>query len=185
MEIYKSLSVLQKFERFFEKMPHESSIAFIINKMDAPFVPLFVKALLRYLGRKAPIMAVVDGNISWYRFKSWITGIKYDQDIIETWLSNNEPRRDLIAHSSSLYNMKAEFIINLSDYFNNYTNEQMFATRNATSGYSHIRLPSPFLDELQAMKFLSSKINQTSDRVYPIHRNNMEKYLRRTSAMSY
>ena len=31
VEIYARLSVLQKFERFFEKIPHDSSIAFIHN----------------------------------------------------------------------------------------------------------------------------------------------------------
>ena len=57
VEIYKDLSVLQKFERFLQKIPHDSSIVFM-NKWDATFLPLFVKALLRHIGRKPPIDAM-------------------------------------------------------------------------------------------------------------------------------
>ena len=60
VEIYTNLSLLQKFERFFEKIPHESSIAFTYRK--APLFPLFVKALLRRLGRKPPIVVGIDGE---------------------------------------------------------------------------------------------------------------------------
>ena len=158
IEIYTSLTVLQKFENFFEKIPPDSSLAFIFNRRDAPFIPLFVKSLLGHLGRKPPIDA------------------KCSQDI-QTWLSNNEPRRDLIAHASTLSNMKTQFIINLSPKLS--SNEQMFTTRNATSQYSHIYLPTSSPDELEAMKFLSSEKYQQSDEEYPIHRSNMEKYLRR------
>ena len=91
-----NLSVLQKFETFFEKIPHDSSIAFINQETLSTFVPLFVKALLRYLGRKTPVDA------------------EYDSDIVQTWLSNNEPRRDLVAHSSTFEDVKADFIINFS-----------------------------------------------------------------------
>ena len=63
VEIYEGLSVLQKFERFVKKISHDSTIAFILNQTNAPFVPLFVKALLRYLGRKPPIDAKHDSNI--------------------------------------------------------------------------------------------------------------------------
>ena len=61
VEIHTNLSLLQKFERFFEKIPHESSIAFIYQK--APLFPLFVKAFLRRLGRKPPIDATNDGEL--------------------------------------------------------------------------------------------------------------------------
>ena len=60
VEIHTNLSLLQKFERFFEKIPHESSIAFTYRK--APLFPLFVKALLRRLGRKPPIVVGIDGE---------------------------------------------------------------------------------------------------------------------------
>ena len=167
VEIFASLSVLQKFERFFEKIPHDSSIAFIFNQSlqsfaghYVTFFTLFVKALLRYLGRKPPIDA------------------KYDPDIIQKWLSNNEPRRDLIAHSTTLNNMKAKFIINLSTKLSEFF--YLFAARNATSQYTHICLPNPSRDELNAMKFLSSEKNDQNHVEYSMHRSNMKKYLRRT-----
>ena len=82
VEIYASLSVLQKFETFFEKIPHDSSVAFINNCASSSFqknlTKSFVKTLLRRLGRKQPI----DANC--------------DSDIIQTWLSNNEPRQGLL-----------------------------------------------------------------------------------------
>ena len=60
VEIHTSLSILQKFEKFFEKIPHESSVVFIYQKR--PLFPLFVKAFLRRLGRKPPIDAAIDGE---------------------------------------------------------------------------------------------------------------------------
>ena len=120
------------------------------------FVPLFVKALLIQLERNPPIDA------------------KYDPDIVQTWLSNNEPRKDLIAHSSALNNVKAEFIINLTSI-----HERKFATRNAKSQYSHIFLPTPSRDEHEAMSFLTSENYKQSDEASPMYRNKMEKYLRR------
>jgi hypothetical protein len=157
---YKNLSLLQKFEIFFEKIPHDSSIAFIVNKMEPPLIILFVKAFLRQLGRKPPIDA------------------KYDPNIVQTWLSNNEPRMDLIAHSSALNNTKAEFIINLSPYF--LSHNQISGSKNATTRYSHIQLPFLSADEVKAITFLSSEKNKQSDEAYPMHLNIMEKYLRRT-----
>ena len=160
VEIYSTgLSVLQKFEMFFEKIPHDSSIAFDFNQRYDDDIPLFVKALLRHLGRKPPI----DAN--------------YDQDIVQTWLSNNESRRDLVAHLSTFGNTKAEFIINLSSY--SYL-DQISAARNATSKYSYICLPFPSTDERYAMTFLSSEEYNQSDKAYSVHWNNMEKYWRRT-----
>jgi hypothetical protein len=161
VEIYTSLSVSQKFEKFVEKISHDSSIAFILNQTNAPFVPLFVQALLKHLGRKSPIDA------------------ENDSDIVQTWLSNNEHRRDIFATSLALnWNWKAKFIINLSSKL--LSNEQMFGVRNAISQYSHICLPTPSKDELKAMTFLSSGKNKQTDQYYTMHRNNMEKYLRRT-----
>ena len=61
VEIHTNLSLLQKFERFFEKIPHESSIAFIYPK--ASLFRIFVKAFLRRLGRKPPIDATNDGEL--------------------------------------------------------------------------------------------------------------------------
>ena len=140
---------------------------------NAPFVPLFVKALLRHLGRKAPIMAIGDERIGCYnRFIPCLKG----PDIVQTWFYNNEPRRDLVAHLSTLKNMKAEFLISLSPYYLNHIS----ARRNATSKYSHICLPTPSADELKAMTFLSSEENKQSNKAYSMHKSNMEKYLRRT-----
>ena len=160
VDTFISLSVSQKFEKWFEKIPHNSSVVFILNPGVAPFVSFFVKALLQHLGRKTPI----DAN--------------YDPDIVQTWLSSNEPRRDLIACSSTLNHMKAKFIINLSDYSTSY--EQVSAARNATSHYTYIYLPFPSRDEHEAMAFYSSEENKQSDEAYSMLRNNMEKYLRRT-----
>ena len=81
VEIFTSLSVLQKFGRFFEKIPHNSYTAFVSMEKNDTFIPIFVKALLRQLGRKPPIDA------------------KYDPNIVQTWLSNNEARMDLILHT--------------------------------------------------------------------------------------
>ena len=159
VEIYKSLSLLQKFERFFEKIPRDSSIAFIFNTANTPFVPFFVKALLGQLGRKPPIDAGCD------------TGM------VQTWLSTNEARRDIIAHSSTLNNMKAEFIINLSSNLPS----MIPPTRNATSKCTHICFSTPSTDELKAMIFLSSEKNKQSDSAYSMHRDNMKRYLRRTN----
>ena len=158
VEIHQNRSLLQKFERFFEKIPHESSIAFIYPK--ASLFRIFVKAFLRRLGRKPPIDA------------------KQDPDIVQTWLFNNEARRDLIAHSSTLNNMKAKFIINLSYYFTSY--EQESTARNATSQCTFLSLPWPSTDEEKAMKFLSTEENKQSGEAYSMHRNNLEQYLRRT-----
>ena len=164
VDIYASLSLLEKFARFFEKIPQYSSIAFIIQR-NTPFVPLFVEALLRQLGRKAPINA------------------KYDPDKVETWLYNNEARRDLIADTSALNildqtnkHLKAKFIIDL--YSNLFSLEQISAARNATSLYTHICLPTPSRNELRAMKFLSSEKYKKSDKGYSMHRNNLANYLR-------
>ena len=154
VEIHTSLPLLQKFERFLEKIPHESSIAFIYQK--APLFPLFVKAFLRHLGRKPPIDA---GN---------------DPYSARTWLSNNETRRDLSTHQ---FDVKSEFIINLSFQSRKF---QETLARNATSRYTHIYLPIPSSDELEAITFLSSEKNEQSDEAYPMHANNMEKYLSRT-----
>ena len=156
IEIYTNLSLLQKFERFFEKIPLDSSIAFVFDKRNAPFVPLFIKALSIQLERKPPFDAM------------------YDQDIVQTWLSNNESRGDLIAHSSTLNNMKTEFIINLSSI-----HERKFATRNAKTQYSHIFLTTPTRDEHEAMTFLSSENYKQSDEAYLMYRNKFEKYLRK------
>ena len=160
VEIYSGLSLLQKFERFFEKIPYDSSIAFFINRSYAgryaPFFHFFVKALSRHLGRKLPIDA------------------KYNSDI-QTWLSNDEPRKDLIAYSSTLNNVEAKFIINLSS--NLLSNKQISATRNVTSRYTDIYLPNPSTDELTAMTFLSSDQDEQSHEAYSMHKNNMEKYL--------
>ena len=153
VEFYASLSMLQKFEMFFEKITHDSSIAFVWQR-NANFVPIFVKALLRHLGRKPPIDA------------------KYDSDIVQTWLSDNEPRKDIIVHSSTLNNMKPECIICLYS-----VHEQMFATRNAKSRYSHIFLPTPSRYELRTMTYLSSEKNKQSDEAYSRYRNKMENYL--------
>ena len=162
VEIYSGLSLLQKFERFFEKIPQDSSIAFIFNRSYAgryaPFFPFFVKALLRHLGRKPPIVA------------------KYDSHI-QAWSSKNAPRKDLIAYSSNLNNVKAKFIINLSS--NLLSNEQISATRNVTSRYTDIHLPNPSTDELTAMTFLSSDQHKQNHEAYSIHMNNMETYLRK------
>ena len=125
-----------------------------------PFFLLFVKALLRHLGRKFPIDA------------------EYNPDIIQTWLSNNEPRRDLIVHSSIHNNLKSEFITNLSSYLS--SKKQTSGPKNATSQYTKIYLPLPSTNELEAMTFLSFQKNKQSDEAYPMHRDNMEKYLRRT-----
>ena len=137
----------------------------------------FVKALLRHLGRKTPVMAVGDENISCYRSILCLKG----PDIVQTWLSNNEPRRDLIAYLSTLKNKKAEFIINLSLYNHDKVpeNNQISSARNATSKYSNICLPTPTSDEYEAVTFLSSKKNKESDEAYSMHRSKMEKYLRR------
>ena len=148
---FRSLSLLQKFERFFEKIPHDSSIAFVFDEWNAPFVTFFVKALLRHLGRKTPVMAVGDENISCYRSILCLKG----PDIVQTWLSNNEPRRDIIACLSTLKNKKAEFIINLSLY-----NPHISSARHATLKYSNIYLPTPTTDEYEALLFISSKKNK-------------------------
>ena len=162
VKIYKDLSVFQKIERFFEGISHDSSIAFTFNQGNAPFIPLFVKALLRHLGRKPPIDA------------------KYDPEIVQTWLSNNEPRRDLIACSSTLNNMKLEFVINLRQNRLCSNLPSISATSIATSHYTHICLPTPLTNDLKAMTFLSSDKNKQSDEAYSIYRDNFEKYLRRT-----
>ena len=159
--IYASLSLLEKFERFFEKIPHDFSIAFaVIEGNDDPFVPLFVKALLRHLGRKPP------------------TDAKHDQDIVQKWLSNNEAMTDLITYPSTLWNVKTKFIINLSsNMINDTSKEQIFGTRNATSQYTHICLPTPSPDELKAMTFFSSEKHKQSNEACSIHNKNMQKYL--------
>ena len=159
VEIFTSLSVLQKFGRFFEKIPHNSYTAFVSMEKNDTFIPIFVKALLRQLGRKPPIDA------------------KYDHDIVQTWLSNNEARRDLVASSSTLNNMKTKFIINLS-YYSSY--KQVSAARNATSLYTFIELPVPSPDERESMTFLSAEKNKQSDEAYSMHMNNLETYVRRT-----
>ena len=89
----------------------------------------------------------------------------------------NEPRRDLIAHSSTLKNVKTKFIINL---IIKYDQVQTSAARNATSQYAFIFLPFPLPDEETAIKFLSAEKNKQSDEAYSMHRNNLEQYLRRT-----
>ena len=160
VDIYASLSLLEKFARFFEKIPQYSSIAFIIQR-NTPFVPLFVEALLRQLGRKAPINA------------------KYDPDKVETWLYNNEARRDLIAHASTLKDMKAEFVVNLSP--NVLSLENISVRRNVTSRYTDICLPNPSHDELKAMKCFGSDKFKQSDGSYSTHRDNMDKYLKITN----
>ena len=106
-------------------------------------------------------------------------------DIIQAWLSNNETKRDLITH---IFDTKAEFIINLYDYhyptkkFQKiyYDEEEEEVTSPGTSRYTHIWLPYPSADELKAMTFLSSEKNDQNDEAYPMHANNMEKYLSRT-----
>ena len=158
--IYTSLSVLQKFERFFEKIPHDSAIAFILNLGNATFVDIFVKALLRLLGRFPPIDA------------------KHDQDKVQAWLSNNKAITDLITYPSTLWNVKTKFIINLSsNMINDTSKEQIFGTGNATSQYTHICLPTPSPDELKAMMFFSSEKHKQSNEACSIHNNNMQKYL--------
>ena len=111
---------------------------------------------MRYLGRKTPIDA------------------KYDPDIVQAWLHNKEPRGDLIAHSPTLNNMKAKFIINLSYWY-----ENVSAAQNATSQYTFIRPPFASPDEHEAIIFLSSEKNKQSDEAYSMHRNHFEQYLRR------
>ena len=72
--------------------------------------------------------------------------------------------------------MKAEFIINLSfetKHFGDYASY-------STSQYTHIYLPTPSSDELEAITFLSSEKNKQSDEAYSMHRNNLEQYMRRT-----
>ena len=61
VEIHTNPSLLQKFEKFIEKIPPESTIAFIHEKNY--LFPLFVKAFLRRLGRKPPIDAENDGEL--------------------------------------------------------------------------------------------------------------------------
>ena len=152
VEINAGLSVLEKFEKFFDKIPYDSCIAFV-DQRTAIFVPLFVKALLRQLRRNSPIHAYDDPN----------------------WLSNNVFQRDLIA--CTLNNMKTEFIIILSSQL---LSKKPIFTRNATKQYSSICLPKPSKEEENAMIFLSSENNKQSDEAYPMHRNNFEKYLRKT-----
>ena len=90
-------------------------------------------------------------------------------------MSNKQlTKRDLITHH---FNTKAEFIIKLYDPTKEF---QKRSTRNVTSRYTHIWLPTPSADELKAMAFLSSEKNEQSDEAYSIHMNNMEKYLSRT-----
>ena len=156
VKIHSSLSVLQKFERFFEKIPHDSSVGFIFIQRSSPFVHFFVTAILRYLGRKPPIDA------------------KYDPDIVQTWLSDNEARRDLITHPSTLDNMNLEYIINLSSYL------PAKGTKNpASKYYTQIRLPTPSTDEHEAMTFISSEKNKQTDEAYQMNMHNFEKYLGR------
>ena len=95
------------------------------------------------------------------------------EDIVQTWLSNNETKRDLITH---LFETQAEFIINLYDY--HYPTKKF--QRGRASRYAHIWLPYPSADELKAMIFLSSEKNEQNDEAYSMHMNNMEKYLSRT-----
>ena len=161
VDIYTSFTVLQKFEKLFEKIPQDSSIAFIFILGNAPFVPVFVRALSRQFGRKAPIDA------------------KNDPDIVQTWLSNNEPRTDLIAHSSALKNMKTKFITNLSS--NLLTPEEISATQNVTSQYTHICLPAPSKNEHKAMIYFSSEKHSDQDWQKNWHRQNLKNYLRRTN----
>ena len=73
-------------------MPHDSPTAFICNFSEAPFVPLFVKALLRHIGRKTPIDA------------------KYDPNIVQMWSSNNEARRDRTSFSTHQFQMTLTLI---------------------------------------------------------------------------
>ena len=89
------------------------------------------------------------------------------------WLSNNETKRDVTAHR---FDMKAKFIINQSFE----TQHSEANSRNVTSQYTHIYLPTLSADELEAITFLSSEKNEQSDEAYPMHANNMEKYLSRT-----
>ena len=95
-EINKHIPLLQKFERFFEKIPHDSSIVFVFNGMNSSFIPLLVKALLRLLGRKTPIisMPAEDRNISCFRFIPCLTKNDPDQgnllQIIVIWVVRRE-----------------------------------------------------------------------------------------------
>ena len=98
--------------------------------------------------------------------------------VVQTWLSNNETKRDLTA--LYLGNMKAEFIIYLSFSYARSWAAQSPVTKNATSRYTHIYLPNPSSDEFKAMTFLSSEKNEQSDEAYSRHADNMEKYLSRT-----
>ena len=156
VEIGSNLSVLQMFERFFEEIPHDSSVGFIFPQDSSPFVHYFVKAILRYLGRKPPIEA------------------KYDLGVVQTWLSDNEARRDLMAYPSTLDRMKLEYIINLS------SNLPDRRTRfPASKYYTQIRLPTPSTDEHNAMTFVSSEKNVQTDEAYQMNMQNFQKYVGR------
>ena len=90
-------------------------------------------------------------------------------------MSNNENKRDL---TTLLFDVKAEIIVNLYQSFS--TKFYEANSKNASSQYTHIYLPFPSSDELEAMRFLSSEKNKQSDEAYSMHANNMEKYLSRT-----
>ena len=97
-------------------------------------------------------------------------------------VTKNEPWTDLITHSSTLNNRKAKFIFEfcLSSILDSDIQMVPFAARNATSQYSIIFIPTASRNEYEAMTFISSEKNKESDEAYAMHRNNMEKFLRRT-----
>ena len=76
--------------------------------------------------------------------------------------------------------MKAKFIIYLSNQLSYSMPYKQASAANATSQYTFISLPLPSKDEGKAITFLGAKKNKQSDEAYPMHRKNLEQYLRRT-----
>ena len=99
ISVYKKHSVLERFKHFFEKIPPESAVAFVISgHFSRSNTLIFIKLLARLLGRDEPIDALSGSG----KVIPWLS-------------SDGQTSQDILTNSQNFsVNMKTKFVIELS-----------------------------------------------------------------------
>ena len=133
ISVYKEDSLLERFKHFFETIPPESAVAFVITGHFSPTNMLaFIKLIAKLLGREVPIDA-------------------RNSSKVDLWLSfDGQKSQDLLTNSGHFGTKKTKFVIEFS--FESTPKVADYATSN----YTFIQIPywdvTLFVGILESMK---------------------------------
>ena len=154
VEIFKNLSLLEKFERFLTDVPKNEFVAFVCDSSEKFYFTL-VRTLLIHLGRGEPLNGLDDEG----KFLTWISDI-------------TNKKKDLVLNSGYIRNRKKspkiKYIVQLPQ-----TTQKV--SDNATSMYTSIKFG---IDERLFGELLESKeVNQINELLGRIKQNGMDPFI--------